>query len=227
MSATAAKPHSQTLDRGLVVLEAVADAGAGLSIEQLSAKVGLHRSITYRIVRTLEDHQLVRRTGEGLLVPGSGLAVLARSVESSLQEVALPELSDLANRLAMTAFLVVREGDEAVTILSVEPRQSVAHVAYRPGVRHDIRLGAPGHALMAGLPPSPDDSPAVVEARRLGWATSQGQVLPGMTAVSAPISTARGVAGACSVVFIHTDEDLAALGAEVAETARLVGRSLS
>ena len=36
----------------------------------------------------------------------------------------------------MTAFLVVRSGDEAVTVATVEPQDSTAHVVYRPGTRH-------------------------------------------------------------------------------------------
>ena len=49
----------------------------------------------------------------------------------------------------MTAFLVVADGDEAVTIDSVEPTSLDAHVAYRPGTRHPIDRGAPGLALLA------------------------------------------------------------------------------
>ena len=47
----------------------------------------------------------------------------------------------------MTAFLVVRSGDEAVTVATVEPQDSTAHVVYRPGTRHPVDRGAPGLAL--------------------------------------------------------------------------------
>ena len=35
----------------------------------------------------------------------------------------------------MTAFLVVSDGHEAVTVRVVEPTYTTAHVAYRPGTR--------------------------------------------------------------------------------------------
>ena len=54
----------------------------------------------------------------------------------------------------MTAFLVVRAGDEAVTVASVEPQNTAAHVVYRPGTRHPVGRGAPGLALLMPEPPS-------------------------------------------------------------------------
>jgi DNA-binding IclR family transcriptional regulator len=59
-------------------------------------------------------------------------------------------LANLCQSLATTAFLVVADGDEAVTIDSVEPTSLDAHVAYRPGTRHSIDRGAPGLALAGG-----------------------------------------------------------------------------
>jgi DNA-binding IclR family transcriptional regulator len=197
-----------------------------LSIDQVAGRLGVHRSIVYRIVRTLEDHHLVTRDGGGLLAPGPGLAALAGSVESALQSVATPELYTLANEVAMTAFLVVRDGEEAVTVLSIEPRHSVAHVVYRPGGRHPVTRGAPGIALLAGAPPVAGERPEVALARDRGWASSEAEVLPGMSAVAAPITTPRGVVAACSVVFVRTGQDEQELGKAVRRAAEAIARAL-
>lgn len=220
-------PHSQTLDRGVRALEELADAERPLSIAELAARLGVHRSIGYRIVRTLEDHQLVARDRDGRLVLGVGLAVLARSVKSSLQTAALPELSELANDLQMTAFLVVREGDEAVTVQTVEPRHSVVHVAYRPGVRHPVSRGAPGLALLAGSPPLDGEREEVAGARERGWASSHSEVLSGMRAVAAPVLSRRAeVVAAVSVVYVDSGHGIEEIGDRVVATAGTIAREL-
>ena len=216
-------PHSQTLDRGLRALEAIAGPAQPLSIDELAEQLELHRSVTYRIVRTLEDHLLVRRDSAGRLHPGLGLSALAQSVEAALQQAAAPQLTQLADDLAMTAFLVVREGDEVVTVLTVEPRHSAAHVTYRPGVRHAVDRGAPGLALLAAGPQLPDERAEVTLARERGWAYSQSEVLPGMSAVGVGIPTPNGVSAACAVVFVlHPGHDLEAIGRAVRRAAAAI-----
>jgi DNA-binding IclR family transcriptional regulator len=221
-------PHSQTLDRGLRLLSAVAAASAPADLAELAGAVGVHRSVAYRLVRTLEDHRLVRRTGEGRYEPGTALAALAASVRRPVQEAALPELTRLAARARATAFLAVRDGDDAVTVASVEPPHGPAHVAYRPGTRHPVDRGAPGLALLAGAAPRPGERPEVGRARARGYATSRGEVLAGLAAVAAPVVPAGGdVAGAVAVVFLPRAHDEAELGALVAEAAARVAAALT
>lgn len=201
-------PQSQTLDRGLRILEVLADSTMPLSTAALAAALDVHRSVVYRMLRTLEDHRLVRRRTDGAYELGLGLPSLARAVYPTLQAAALPELSAVAEDLGMTAFVAVRESDEAVTLASVEPRHSGAHVAYRPGVRHPVDRGAPGIALLAGEPPTAHERRAVTEARRLGFATSRSEVLPGMSSVAvALVSPTTGVLGAVAVVFAGGGSD--------------------
>ena len=164
-SSAAAAPLSQTLDRGLRVLELVAEQEQPLTSAQIAVGLGVHRSVAYRIVRTLEDHRLLQRRADGCWALGVGLVVLARSVSPTLHSAATPELADLANDLGMTAFLSVADRDECVTVLTVEPRHSQVHVAYRPGRRHRIDRGGPGVALLAGGPPLHGERPEVTIAR--------------------------------------------------------------
>lgn len=220
------RPASQTLDRGLQVLEVVAGSDAPMSVADVADALGVHRSIVYRMLRTLEDRQLVERDGDNRFLAGAALAVLARRVYPSLQSVALPELSVLANDTGMTAFLVVRQGDDSVTVNVVEPRHSVAHVAYRPGMRHPVDRGAPGLALLAGGPHVAGERPEVGEARARGWVASYAEVLPGMRAVASPVVDAGGTCRAAVCVMFVQELDLSVLGARVRATARAVAAAL-
>lgn len=189
---------SQTLDRGLACLDFVAASDRAVSVDATADALGLHRSIVYRLLRTLELRKLVERDAEGDFTAGTYLAILSRSVRRSLRAAAAPVLANLAEGLQMTAFLVVADGDEAVTIDSVEPTSLNAHVAYRPGTRHPIDRGAPGIALLAGRPPMPDERQAASRARTVGWAESEGEVIAGLAAIAVPI----GDRGAIAVLWL-------------------------
>jgi DNA-binding IclR family transcriptional regulator len=223
----AGAPPSQTLDRGIRILEHLAAVGTPQSIMDVAAGVDLHRSITYRLLRTLETHELVERDAAGRYWLGVGVSALARSVRSDLQTAALPRLDALAEDLGMTAFLVVRVGGEAVTVASVEPHDTAAHVVYRPGTRHPLGQGAPGLALLMPEPPSDDDRDALRAAREIGWASSHGEVIPGFRSVAAPVLGPDGGArAALAVVYVDETADVVRIGTAVASAATKVAAAL-
>lgn len=224
----AAPPLSQTLDRGLRVLELLAEREQPLSSARIAAALGVHRSIAYRIVRTLEDHRLVQRRSDGCWELGVGLVVLARSVSPTLHRAATPELADLANDLGMTAFLSVADRDECVTVLTVEPRHSQVHVAYRPGRRHAIDRGGPGVALLAGGPPRPGERPEVTAARDAGYTLTSGEVVPGLSSVAAPVvPEGGGVVASVAVLFLQEPpRDVGPVAERVCQAARAIAREL-
>ena len=215
---------SQTLDRGLACLEFVAAADRAVSVDDTAEALGLHRSIVYRLMRTLERRRLVERDRDGDYSAGTYLAVLSRSVRRTLRTAAAPVLATLAEDLQMTAFLVVADGDEAVTIDSVEPTSLNAHVAYRPGTRHQIDRGAPGIALLAGQQVAAGERAEVARARAVGWAQSEAEVIAGMASVAVPIADQ----GAIAVLWlaanpVDTADVAARLILAAAEVARRLG----
>ncbi len=185
---------SQTLDRGLACLDFIAASDRAVSVDATASALGLHRSIVYRLLRTLEGRHLIERDPDGDYLAGPYLAVLSRGVRRSLRAAAAPALANLAEELRMTAFLVVPDRDEAVTVDSVEPTSLDAHVAYRPGTRHPIDRGAPGLALLAGRAPVPGERPEIVRARAVGWAESEAEVIPGMASIAVPIADQGAIA---------------------------------
>lgn len=232
-------PHSQTLSRGIRVLEVLAEADGPLTIAELAAALGVHRSIVYRLLRTLEDHGLVGRTASGSIELGARLAALARGVSRDLQSAALPELTAVANDLGMTAFVGILDHGEVVTLVSVEPRHAHATVAQRPGTRHALAVGAPGIAIQTLLsrdqrrPAIPADTrlepgdDRVTEANVRGYAVSHDEVIPGMASVAVPLDVPGQPLAALAVVYIGVRDGLDAIGARLARAAHSIRAELS
>lgn len=211
--------QAQTLSRGIRVLEILADAREPLSIDELAQRLGVHRSVAYRLLRTLEAHRLTVRDARGRITLGARLAALAAGVAHDLQAEALPELTAAANDLGMTCFLAVLDGDEIVTLTSVEPRHAIASVAQRPGTRHSIGVGAPGKVIRTLTPVAewPDEVDAahraeLDEARSQGYAISHDEVIPGLRSTAVPLQLPSGQPAALAVVYVssgRTDPEIA------------------
>lgn len=135
---------SQTLDRGLRVLKLLADTDHGLTVTELSNKLGVNRTVVYRLLATLEQHALVRRDLGGRARVGLGVLRLGRQVHPLVREAALPALRSLAEDIGATAHLTLVDGTEALAVAVVEPTWTDYHVAYRAGFRHPLERGLPG-----------------------------------------------------------------------------------
>jgi DNA-binding IclR family transcriptional regulator len=217
------------------MLEILAEAAGPLSIADLSAELGVHRSIAYRILRTLEDHRMVVRDGAGAVKLGPQLAALARGVSRDLQAAALPELTAVASDLSMTAFLVVLDRDECVTLVSVEPRHTNASVAQRPGTRHPLSVGAPGIAIQSSLAddellsllPGYQVRAEVTKTRSDGFATSHGEVIPGVSSVAVPLTIPGQPAAAISVVYVTSETPTGSVSRRLAAAAAAIAGEFS
>lgn len=203
---------SQTLDRGIRILELLAEAGGGLTTAEITRRMGLHRSIIYRLLRTLEQHRLVVRDEQGLARLGARLATLASGVARDIQSAALPALRTAAQDLEATCFLVAFDHGDVVTLVSVEPSRTKVTVAEHPGTLHPLGVGAPGRAVLALMPE--DQWPRVLgeaeraEAHRvaqLGYAASFSEVIPGLRSVAVPLSAPGHVPMAVAVVYVSGD----------------------
>lgn len=200
--------YAQTLSRGVEMLKLVAEAHPAPTIDEVTEQMGVHRSVVYRILRTLEDHALVRRDDTGRIRPGIGLVPLALAVESSLQSAALPVLTDVANELDMSTFVAVAEHQDCYTLLTVEPARGHA-VTQRPGTRHPLEHGAPGLVVLSQLEESLIQQMELSAERlqRLGWmrehsyATSGNEVIPGVSSVAVPLVLAGQPPSALAVVY--------------------------
>jgi DNA-binding IclR family transcriptional regulator len=179
--------YSQTLSRGLALLEVLSELGRSASLQELAQALDVHRSVAYRLVRTLEGHRLVRVERDGRYAPGLGLVTLARTAAGDVRTLALPILGGLAQELAATTFLATVDSEEVVCLASVQPPQAMIAVHFQEGLRHSLRAGAAGLAILAGRPPTTYEREAVSMARTRGYAVSRGEIESGATGISAPI----------------------------------------
>jgi DNA-binding IclR family transcriptional regulator len=187
---------SLTLDRGLALLQAVADAGGeAATISELATRIGASRAAVYRLLVPLAARGLVRRDGTKVRL-GVAVLRLAEQVVPQLREVARPVLRALAEKSGATAHLSIAEGDQVESVAVAEPSWTNVHVAYRVGTRHPIAVGAAGKAM-------------VLRQGGRGWVASTGEIQRGVAGLAAPV---RGVPG------LRASVGVVALGAIKAET---------
>ncbi|UNS97244.1 helix-turn-helix domain-containing protein [Streptomyces tubbatahanensis] len=185
---------SQTLDRGLRVLKLLADTDHGLTVTELSNKLGVNRTVVYRLLATLEQHALVRRDLGGRARVGLGVLRLGRQVHPLVREAALPALRALAEEVGATAHLTLVDGTEALAVAVVEPSWTDYHVAYRTGFRHPLDKGAAGRAILDGR--RPDDE------RQPGFVLTHGELEAGASGAAAPVLGVSGIEGSVGVVML-------------------------
>lgn len=215
--------HSQTLSRGIQMLEVLAEADGGITIGELAKTLGLHRSVTYRILRTFEDHGLVTRNEAGIVSLGSRMAYLARNVAAGLRASVQPELLDAANELGVTCFMTVLDHAECITLLSAEPTAATAAVVQRPGSRHSLTAGAPGLAIQSSLTesewlslaPGMTPRPEVANVLALGYATSHDEVIAGVSSVAVPLRIEGQSPATIAAVFVSGAADTSVIAARL------------
>lgn len=210
---------SQTLDRGLLVLEVLARAEDGKTVTQIANDLGISRTVVYRLLATLEQHALVRRGADGRTRPGMALLGLARTVQADLREATMPQLRRLADGAGATASLWLADGDDVVTVATVFPAAADGHQqAPRVGSRRPRGAGAVDFAIA--------DTQSMTTPR---WHISHDDPGFGATTFAAGLAGVAGLGAAVGIVStgqpIHS-RDASRLGDMVVRTAVDAARSL-
>jgi len=217
---------NQTLARGLRALLALADSKEGLSVHEVSEMLGVHRSIAYRLLQTLVDFGLAARNSDGIYLPGARLATLAEAYLPNLRDVAGPVMRELADRLQTTVSLFVEQSESAVAISMVEPTTAAHHLAFRPGMRTPLTLGAAGYAILAAGPPMAREPVEVTRARERGYARSHAEIEAGQYAVAAWIPIKGAGTRACLNLITYREDVADTAGPAMRRAADKVGRLL-
>ncbi len=144
-------PASQTLVRGLDVLEVV--AAGPLALPALANRLGLARSTAHRLATALLERRyltLVPRQGYGL---GPKLLELGSCAQeqTALVRVARPYIESLAAETLDSAHLSVRDGATALLLERTHGRRRLLP-ALRVGERMKLTEGAVGFALLLDGP---------------------------------------------------------------------------
>lgn len=210
----------QSVERALAILRVLAGAGAPLRLADVQRLTGLHKTIAFRLLRTLVAERFVEQDAEsGRFHVGIGAFEVGQAYPhgSSLVGLSRPYLRALVEGSPHTAYVATLAGGDIVYLGSVEGTGPL-RVHVNPGSRNPAYATAVGKALLAELsddevveiaeqtglvqltPSTITSTSALLEAvrevRKLGYALNSEEAYPGIGAVAAVVRDASGKAAA-------------------------------
>jgi len=248
-------PSIQSLDRGLMILEAVGRSGDPVSLGYLTGLIGIDRSSVFRLANTLKRRGFLSNPSSSKeYVLGPSIWRLSRQYDWSnmLATVAHEHLKLLAETTNETAHLAVREGRNALFIDHVAANHVIS-ISGQTGELVPLYCTSHGKALLADLDLSAlkalfgtkglkahtkttigsvdELAQACREIKARGFATDDGEYLEGVRCVAAPIRDRDGVTsgsiGISAPATRFPKERYAESGAQVLEIARQIGALFS
>lgn len=171
--------------RALKILDAFAMEDGYLSLAELSARCGMHKTTVLRLARTLgEAHYLVHREdGAWRLGPAAGWLGARYQASFELASHVEPILQEISQHTGESAVFYVREGNSRICLFRVEGPHAVRfHV--RIGQELPLDKGSAGKVILAfsGAPGEEFD-----EIRRTGYWISIGERDPDVASIAAPV----------------------------------------
>jgi DNA-binding IclR family transcriptional regulator len=203
----------QSVDRALTILEALARAGVA-GVTEVAAELDVHKSTAFRLMSTLECHDLVEQTGDrGKYRLGEGVLRLAGATTARLDVV--QEARQICRRLAATTGetvnLAVLSGHSALYLDQVAGSSSLQshnwvgqHIPLHATSNGKILLSELDETrlqqVLSSLPGYTDRTITrratllrdLAEVRERGYAVAVDELEQGLTAVAAPIRNAPG-----------------------------------
>ena len=151
--AAAGVTGSQTLMRGLDVIEAV--AAEPLTLQQLADELGLTRSTAHRLASSLVERGYLGFTPRAGYRLGAKLLQLGHLAQeqADLIHVARPHLEGLAHATEDTVHLGILEGDQALYLDKMPGKRRIT-ISSRVGDRQPLTSTGLGKALMLDHPPA-------------------------------------------------------------------------
>jgi DNA-binding IclR family transcriptional regulator len=197
---------SQTLARGLSALQAVATAPGGLTVQQIADRVGVHRTIAYRLLGTLTQFRYVTKGEDGRYRSAAALAVLGSSFDNNVRQLSVPTLRALADELGTTVSLLVAEGDQQVAVAVIVPTHVFYQLSFHEGSRYPLERGAAGIALLASMSPRPGERELVGQARERGWVITHGEIEPNTFGLAVPVRRKLPSPPTCINLISHRED---------------------
>lgn len=209
---------SQSVARGLAVLDLLADSGEDIGVREIARRLALAPSIAQRLISTLAASGYVEHASDGQKYRiGYRTFQVGRTflAKADLRGTSLPELQAMSERDEVNAYLGVLRDNSMVYLEALQSRGPIA-IRSAPGSRGDLHSTAFGKALLAQLPDDevrrllgPEPLRALTnktktsvasllkelnEVRRTGYAISDQENLLDVFAVGAVIRDASGEA---------------------------------
>jgi len=242
---------SQTLDRGLQVMEALAAASEDMTIAEIATAISVHRTIAHRLLATLQQRQFVSRNSLGRYRLGTRVVCLAASLGGDLRAIARPLLTALSAEIDETVHLVVLSNANVLFIDAFESSKAL-RVASRVGRFLPAHSTSVGKVLLSALSdvelrnlypeaklaktaPNTVTSRAKLlkqlgEVRELGYATSNEESEAGVGSVGVRIvdrsNATRGALSIAAPISRLTPKNLPRLIEAAKETAAKISEQL-
>lgn len=215
---------NQSLSKGIDILFTFTHQKPLLTIDDISSMVRMPKSTCYRFLSTLKSKKMIELDSvSGKYRLGTRVLRLESAVLQSidLARIAIPFLQRLSAASGETSQLVVLAGGEGVCIEKVDSPHAL-RVMPDKGTAIGLHSGASGKVVMAYLTPKEQNriieerglkafTPNTItdpfllkerlrEIKKVGYATSEGEIYKGTKAVAAPIfDHRRRVIGSISV----------------------------
>lgn len=214
---------SESLSRGLAILELLGLEDAGYTLKEIADRVGMSKTSAHRYVTMLCDQgYLVRSPRSGLYRLGVRMLSLALAIFENSELVGLvkPLVDEAGERFGVHVDVGLLAGDAIYLIYRRDSKDTRAFRSF--SYSSSLHYLATGKSAMAFLEPQALDAligrldlvgptartitdPQVLrteleEARRLGYARNNEESLPGLIAIGAPLFSLRtgAVVGAVS-----------------------------
>jgi IclR family KDG regulon transcriptional repressor len=202
----------RAVGRALAIFDAFDRDNLSLSLQQISDRIRMPKTTTFRLVHSLEQAGFLIRSESQQYCLSLKVVRLAGMVRGTLNigEVARPVMIEVNRQTSETITLNTINGTERLCLEVVDTPSPLMSMV-RPGQHMPMLLGASSRILMAYM--SKDELDALlkitaaktdldrgaldrelVRFRRQGYAMSRGQRVPGLTAIAVPIFDIKGEA---------------------------------
>jgi DNA-binding IclR family transcriptional regulator len=145
----------QSLARAFSILEEIARNRDGISLAELSKRVGLHNSTAFHLLKTMVSLGYIRQIPDGKRYRiGRPLFALAASAldETEMVSLGMPVLEELSRETGEAGHFAVRMGD-AVVVIARTTGPGAFQLADRVGVVRPAHCTALGKVILAALRP--------------------------------------------------------------------------
>jgi len=238
-----AKYRAPALEKGLDVLELLAEDNMPLTLAQISARLSRSISEIFRMVQVLEMRGYIAssRRHQGFELTDKCFALgLMQSLFSRLLAEAAPVMKALSETTGQSCNLSVACEDQIVVISHVVPENDLAFTV-RTGSRHPIIASAAGAVLYAfsrgrmltrnsarkapgetrtAIHVSSPFQDRLVETARLGHCVAPNPRVSAVTDIAVPIKAAYVAIAALTVPYLRSHDAL-----DLALTISAVGRA--
>jgi DNA-binding IclR family transcriptional regulator len=218
------KYRAPALEKGLDVLELLAERGVPMTMSQIAAELDRSVSELFRMLQALEHRGYVAAaaSGDGFELTNKLFALgMRRGPAKSLLETALPAMRKLTQVIGQSCHLAVASGDQMVVVARVESPGDQGF-SVRVGYRRRLIDATSGLVLYAFQPEQIRAewrarlAPAVTAkvwkafeekaaaARAQKYVKFDSDVTRHIVDLSAPVMSAEGVAAALTCPYIET-----------------------